>query len=183
MEQTNEKIRYSEALFTNIAEVDFDLIRKKNIVDVKEYRTIDKIYKREKLSHYSMIHYLEELENELDREETNINIMKKKSELVKTLLDQTMIEIEYVKNEHNILLKENNNLKTNIADVQVPTVIDYAYTIRRRKVIQREIDIWTKKVNTAEVSLNLKLRFFHFLNISNLLICMYICIYYFVLKK
>jgi len=152
IQEINEKIRSSDDLNGQMVEVDIISARTRKIDNSEIYEQTNRKYRIEKSSQYPLFLRLQEDKKLLNEQERNINDMKKKCELIQNHFERTIIEINCIEQECQLLLKENHILKNRIADViKVPTITNYAYIMDQTKVLQHGIDIWTKRVNIAEV--------------------------------
>jgi hypothetical protein len=150
--EINVNIRSLDDLNVQLEEVDIVSVRTRKIDNSEIYEQTDRKYRIEKSSQYPLFRRLQEYKKLLNEQERNINDMKKKCELIQNHFERTIIEINCIEQEYQLLLKENHFLKNRIADViKVPTITDYAYIMEQTKVLQHGIDIWTKRVNIAEV--------------------------------
>lgn len=87
------------------------------------------------------------VENLKDFEEKN-----RKIEIAKRIIAETTREIDRIKEDNELIERENQLMKENMEGViKAPTITDYAYIIKRDKALQSEIDVWTKRVAMAEV--------------------------------
>jgi hypothetical protein len=141
-------------------EIDVSLVSARKLDHADTYKTLDRKYKIVKSSQYPLFRRLQEWKKVLHEQEININDMKRKCELLQNHFERTIIEIDYVKDECEFILKENTILKNRIDDIkQVPTITDYAHIIEQTKILQHGIDIWAKRVNIAEVRFGLQFNF------------------------
>ncbi len=73
--------------------------------------------------------------------------------LLQNYCEKLQQEIQSIQLENKSISKENLRMKNRISDVKnVPTITNYAQIIDRTKQLQHEIDIWTQRVNIAQVS-------------------------------
>jgi hypothetical protein len=72
-------------------------------------------------------------------------------------LEKLNYEINSIKDENNLILNENICFKKRIDNIKkVPTITDYAHIIEQTKKLKHDIQIWTKRVNIAQVNFYIK---------------------------
>jgi chromosome segregation ATPase len=135
-------------------EIDINFVRTRKIDYSDTYEKLDRKYKIEKSSQYPTLRRLDQWKKMLsDREKEKIDL-EEKYELLENRLDKINNEIDSIQHENKSIANENNFLRNQSVVVkEVPTIMDYAHVIEETKKLQHRIDIWTKRVNIAEVSL------------------------------
>jgi len=133
-------------------EIDIVVLNTKTDDNIKLYEKLVRTYQIEKSFQYPLFYRLQKWKKFLNEQEINIYDMKIKSEFLQNYLERTIIEVDCIKQEYQFILKENQILKDRIdCIIKIPTITDYAQVIKQTKVLQHQIDIWTKRVNIAEV--------------------------------
>ncbi|CAF0877260.1 unnamed protein product [Rotaria sordida] len=144
-------------LHEKMDEIDINFVRTKYIDYRDTYKKLEKQYTMNKSSQYPLIHNLEEWKAKLSEQEQLKIDYQYKCDLFENYLELLNNEISCIKYENESILNENNFLKDRIADIKkVPTITEYAYTIEQTKKLKHEIDIWTQRVNIAEVSFHIE---------------------------
>ncbi|CAF1021435.1 unnamed protein product [Rotaria sp. Silwood1] len=137
-------------------ETDLHFVRTKHIDYLNKYKKLERQYTMDKSLQYPLYHDLQERKKELSKQEQLIIDNQYKCELLENYLEQINNEISSINYENELILKENNFLNKRIADIKkVPTITEYAYTIEQTKKLKHEIDIWTQRVNIAQVSFHI----------------------------
>ncbi|CAF1391181.1 unnamed protein product [Rotaria sordida] len=155
IEHTDLRIRQVDDIVATISEVDLESVIQMKKNRTKELKEIKKKYILEKSSYYPLLNHSKELKKNLNEQEIKINDIEKQFEILQNNFEQTIIDINYIKQENNKILKQNNILKDRIDNtVKVPTISNYAHIIEQRKILQHDIDIWTQRVNIAETLLS-----------------------------
>ncbi|CAF0954992.1 unnamed protein product [Adineta ricciae] len=151
MGEIDAKIRMVDDFNDKMDEVDITTMRTRKINNSEIYEEINRKFRLEKSSQYPLFRRLQEDKKFLSDQERIISEMEKKCELLRNYIDRIMVEIKDIQREYEIIWKENNFLRTRIADVQqVPTITDYAHIMKQTKVLRHGIDIWTKRVHIAK---------------------------------
>ncbi|CAF0802459.1 unnamed protein product [Rotaria sordida] len=144
-------------LHEKMDEIDINFVRTKRIDYRDTYKKLEKQYTMNKSSQYPLIHNLQEWKAKLSEQEQLKIDYQYKCDLFENYLELLNNEISCIKYENESILNENNFLKDRIADIKkVPTITEYAYTIEQTKKLKHEIDIWTQRVNIAEVSFHIE---------------------------
>ncbi|CAF0736719.1 unnamed protein product [Rotaria sordida] len=144
-------------LHEKMDEIDINFARTKRIDYRDTYTKLEKQYTMNKSSQYPLIHNLQEWKAKLSEQEQLKIDYQYKCDLFENYLELLNNEISCIKYENELILNENNFLKDRIADIKkVPTITEYAYTIEQTKKLKHEIDIWTQRVNIAEVSFHIE---------------------------
>ncbi|CAF0741204.1 unnamed protein product [Rotaria sordida] len=144
-------------LHEKMDEIDINFVRTKRIDYRDTYKKLEKQYTMNKSSQYPLIHNLQEWKAKLSEQEQIKIDYQHKCDLFENYLELLNNEISCIKYENESILNENNFLKDRIADIKkVPTITEYAYTIEQTKKLKHEIDIWTQRVNIAEVSFHIE---------------------------
>ncbi|CAF4448836.1 unnamed protein product, partial [Rotaria sp. Silwood2] len=146
-------------LHEKMDEIDINFVRTKQTNYLDSYKMLERQFTMNKSSQYPLIRYLQEWKKKLSKQEQLIINDQHKYELIEIYLEQLNHEISSIKYENELILNENNFLKKQIADIKkVPTITEYAYTIQQTKKLKHEIDIWTERVNIAEVSFHIRIK-------------------------
>ncbi|CAF3696956.1 unnamed protein product [Rotaria sp. Silwood1] len=155
IERVDVRIRQLDDFMTGTNKVEIDWeIKKQNDYSTK-FKNLENIYIIEKSSYYTVVHHLEEIKKDLNEQKLKIEDLEKQFEILQNYLEQKIIDINYIKQENNKILKENNILKDRIdTTLKVPTINNYAYITEKRKLLQNDINIWTQRVNIAETLLS-----------------------------
>lgn len=134
-------------------EIDLNFVRTKKIDYLDIYDSLDIKCKLETSSQYPFIRHLHQCKDMFSKEEQAIRQDKHRYHLLQNSAIKLQEEIDALEKENIRMEKENLLIENRIADVQkVPTITDYAHVMNETKKLQRDIHIWTERVNIAEVN-------------------------------
>lgn len=153
----DEAIRRVDDLVARTHPIEFEWTSQKN----SSYKEKTKAMNMENLTKRRLLYKLslevEELKNELVKEGKTLERMEKQTKVLDNELEQHKTDINLLEQENNIVLKENEMLKDQINEIlKVPTITEYASTVKQVKSLKRDIDLWTQRVHIAEVMCCLK---------------------------
>jgi len=138
-------------------EIDINFVRTRKIDNMDTYEKLDRKYKLEKFSQYPLYNHLQKWKKILLEQEQEKLDYEYKYELLKNYLEKLNYEINSIKDENNLILNENICFKKRIDNIKkVPTITDYAHIIEQTKKLKHDIQIWTKRVNIAQVNFYIK---------------------------
>jgi chromosome segregation ATPase len=150
------KEQIADDLRAKVAEIDINFVRTRQIDYFDTYEKLNRKYKIEKSSQYPILDRLQELNKILSKQEQKKIDYEYKYELLENRLEKINNEIDSINYENELIFNENNVLRNRIANIKkVPTITNYAHIIEQTKKLQHEIDIWTRRVHCAEVSLHI----------------------------
>jgi hypothetical protein len=148
------KEQIADDLHAKVAEIDINFVRTRKIDYSDTYEKLNRRYKIEKSSQYPILDRLQELNKILSEQEQKKIDYEYKYELLEHRLEKIHNEIDSIKYENELIFNENNFLRNRMANIKTaPTITNYAHIIEQTKKLQHEIDIWTRRVHCAEVSL------------------------------
>ena len=154
LEEVNMKMRNLNELYSRMDEVDITctISNTEKTSNVDKYISLNQEYLTEKFGQYPNHHRLLKTRRVLEDEDKALSDIKKKIDILQHISQETQREIDAFQEENAFIAQENSVLKPRLESVrQVPTIIDYAYTIKQTKFLQHEIEKWTKRVNMVEV--------------------------------
>lgn len=152
--EVNVKVHDLNELYSRMDEVDiiYTISNTEKTSNVDRYASLTREYLTEKSGQYPAYHRLQMTKRVLEDEDKALRDIKKKIEILQHISQETQREIDAFQEENTFIVEDNAVLKPRLESLgQVPTIIDYAYTIKQTKFLQHEIEKWTKRVNMVEV--------------------------------
>ena len=154
LEEINVKIRDLNDLYKRMDDIDIILSigKTEKTSYLEKYAILNRQYLVEKSGEYPVHRRLHQSKALLDEEDKSLADIMKKIDILQHISRETQREIDAFQEDNASIVEENSVLKPRLESVQkVPTIIDYAYTIKQTKFLQHEIEKWSKRVDMVEV--------------------------------
>ena len=151
--QIDSMISSLDQLREKTDQIDINFVRTRQDDYQERYDTLDRTFKYEKSAQYPIFRQSQQWRKAFAEEEKQKRICEKKCYLLENHLEALNEEIRVLEEEKALVDEDNQLLTEQMTDVEsVPSITDYAHIIEQQKSLQHGIDIWTKRVKIAEVS-------------------------------